>query len=500
MNNSAEKPFPLANLDLNNIINLSDSYKDTQPSMRPKGTTGVYSYYESRKGAKYPFTVLSGIQYLCIEFLCGQVVTQEKLDFATALNTEHFMSDDVFDASIWQNVIDNHGGKLPIRIRALPEGTRVPVGCVMFDIENLGETAFDRAKLKDIVNHLETLLMWAWHTSVMATKSVTIVERIKQLAEICCDDPDMVALFLYHDMGMRGATGFEAAAKGGCSALIATMGTDTKVAIPFAMKYYGADMKTTAKSIPAAEHSVMTARGREGESTVVGEILSKYTSGPIAMPGDSYDIENFIRNIMGVDHYDTIMNREGTFIIRPDSPRFEGDTPEDQVLWIVESLGKIFGYTINSKKYKVLNPKVSTIYADGLKDFNIDDIYDMLMAHGWSIENSAVGQGGGLHQDHSRDTQRVAIKSSAQERDRQWHDVFKDPLDKSKRSKAGKLKVIMLRGVLTTVRQDDKTYYDYEDLLKTIFEYGELVNPITFDEVRANAGVIDVDFVKSVFG
>ena len=152
--------FQYSDLEINNVITLSDSYKDSQPKMRPKGTTGVYSYYESRAGSQYPFTVLSGLQYILIEFLFGEVVTQEKLDFAIELNTEHFMSDAVFDKSIWQNVIDNHGGKLPVRIRALPEGTRVPVGCVMFDIENLGETVEDRAKLKDLVNHLETLLMW----------------------------------------------------------------------------------------------------------------------------------------------------------------------------------------------------------------------------------------------------------------------------------------------------------------------------------------------------
>ncbi len=493
-------PFQYSDLDIKNVITLSDSYKDSQPAMRPKGTTGVYSYYESRAGSQYPFTVMTGLQYLLIEFLCGEVVTQEKLDFAEELNTAHYMSDTVFDKSIWQNVIDNHGGKLPIRIRSLPEGTRVPVGCIMFDIENLGETEKDRAKLKDLVNHLETLLMWIWHPAVMATKAVTIVERIKKLLEVCCDDPATAALFLYHDFGMRGASGMEAAAKGGCAALLATMGTDTKVAIPFAMKYYGANLKTTAKSIPASEHSVMSARGMEGEPTVVGEILSSYPTGRVSVVGDTYNIGNFITQIMGVEYYDTIMERDGKFIVRPDSPRFEGDTPEDQVLWIVETLGDIFGYTTNSKGYKVLNPKVGTIYGDGLKEYNIEDIYDLLIAHKWSIENCAVGQGGGLHQDHSRDTQRAAIKSSAQERDGHWYDVAKNPLDKSKASKPGKLKVIKLSGVLTTVRQNDKQYADYEDHLKTVFEYGELVNPITFDEVRTNAGVISVDFINNLFG
>ena len=493
-------PFKHSNLDLNNVITLSDSYKDSQPNMRPEGTTGVYSYYESRAGSKYPFTVITGLQYLMIEFLCGEVVTQEKLDFAVELNTSHFLSDVVFDKTIWQNVIDNHEGKLPVRIRSLPEGTRVPVGCVMFDIENLGETEEDRSKLKDLVNHLETLLMWIWHPSVMATKAVTIVERIKGLLKICCDDPVTASLFLYHDFGMRGATGFEAAAKGGCAALLATMGTDTKVAIPFAMKYYGANLKTTAKSIPASEHSVMSARGQLGESDVVGEILTAYPTGIVSIVGDTYNIGNFIFGIMGRDYYDTIINRDGKFVVRPDSPRFDDDTPEDQVLWIVESLGEIFGYTINSKGYKVLNPKVGTIYGDGLKEFNIEDIYDKLIDNRWSIENCAVGQGGGLHQDHSRDTQRAAIKSSAQERNGKWYDVFKDPLDKSKRSKAGKLKVISLSGVLTTVRQNDPKFSGYEDLLKVVFENGELVNPITFDEMRDNAGVLDTKFIAGLFG
>jgi len=492
-------PFTNSELELNNVINMSDSYKDSQPGMRPKGTTGVYSYAESRVGSKYPFTVFDGLQYLLIKFLCGEVVTQEKLDFAVNLNTAHFLSDKVFDKSIWQNVIDNHGGRLPIRIRALPEGTRVPVGCAMFDIENLGETSEDKEKLKDLVNHLETILMWVWQPSVIATKAVTIVEHIKKLLVTCCDNPEEVALFLFHDFGMRSTNGYEAAGKGGCAALLATMGTDTKIAIPFAMKYYGANMNTTAKSIPASEHSVMSARGSIGESQVVGEILDKYPEGPLSVVGDTYNIGNFISKIMGEDHFDTIMNRDGKFIVRPDSPRYHGDTPEDQVLWIVETLGEIFGYTVNSKGFKVLNPKVATIYGDGLKEEDIYRIYAKLLANGWSIENCAVGQGGGLHQDHSRDTQRTAIKSSAQERDDHWYDVFKNPMDASKKSKAGRLKVIDLNGVLTTVRQDDKHYLDYEDKLRTVFEYGNLFNPITFDEKRMNAGVIDVDFVNSLF-
>ena len=78
--------------------------------------------------------------------------------------------------------------------------------------------------------------------------------------------------------------------------------------------------------------------------------------------------------------------------------------------------------------------------------------------------------------------------------------MFKDPLDSSKRSKAGKLKVIDLNGVLTTVRQDDKKFANYEDKLRVVFEYGELVNPITFDEIRDNAGVLDTAFIAEMFG
>lgn len=223
-------------------------------------------------------------------------------------------------------------------------------------------------------------------------------------------------------------------------------------------------------------------------------------NGLLVMPGDSYDIENFIVNIMGKTFKERILNRDGKFIVRPDSPRFKDDTPEAQVLWIVETLGEVFGYTVNTKGYKVLNPKVGTIYGDGLSESQIYDIYCTLVGNGWSAENTAVGQGGGIHQKLNRDTQRTAIKSSAQERDGVWHDVQKNPLDKSKESKAGKLKVVKFNGVLTTVRQDDPNYLDLPNEMVVVFDNGELMTPITLNEKRMNVGNIDVDFVNSLFG
>lgn len=95
--------------------------------------------------------------------------------------------------------------------------------------------------------------------------------------------------------------------------------------------------------------------------------------------------------------------------------------------------------------------------------------------------------GGGLLQKINRDTQRFAFKSSAQKRDGVWYDVFKDPIDGSKSSKKGILKLIKVDGEYKTVRIDDTEYLEYKDEMVTVFENGVLVKEYDFNEVVVNS-------------
>jgi nicotinamide phosphoribosyltransferase len=179
-------------------------------------------------------------------------------------------------------------------------------------------------------------------------------------------------------------------------------------------------------------------------------------------------------------------------VFRPDSPRFKGDTPEAQVLWLHEKLADIFGNTLNNKGYKVMHPAVGVIYGDGLSTDDIIRIYTTLKDNGWSISNCVVGQGGGLLQKLNRDTQRFAFKCSSQQTGDTWRVVQKKPSDITKISKGGKMKLVkelsadQSTSTLTTYTETHPMYFDAKDELKLVYRNGKMVRRMKFDKIREN--------------
>ena len=468
---------------LETLIMTTDSYKITQPKMRV-GIDYIYSYYEARKGAKFPTTKLFGLQELIIKFLTGPVPNKTQIDEAEAFFKIHFGNDQVFNRPMWDEI--EKLGYFPLEIKAVPEGTSVPIDNVMFTITNTND------KCADLVQHIETMLFWIWKPSLSMTKSAMTRNIIRKQLELSSDNVEEALAFIYHDFGMRGATNYEQAASYGAAHLATgALGTDTLNAIPYLMKYYDAKIDNCGFSVMASEHSVASYKGRNGEGAVVADILEAYPTGIVSLVADTYDIENFVTNIIGKDFRDQILERDGKVVVRPDSPRFKGDTPEEQVLWIVEQLGEAFGYTYNDKGFKVLNPKIGCIYGDGLSMENIENIYKYLVKFNWSAENCVVGQGGYLAcgNDDCRDTQRSAIKCSAVKMsgENEYRDVYKEPKDKSKASKRGRLKLVWEEGAhgktMTTVGLDDPR----EDIMVTVFKDGTMPKKYTLDEVRATS-------------
>lgn len=463
-----------------NIITLTDSYKFTHHKMYPADTTAVYSYFESRIGATFEDTVFFGLQYLIKEYLVGAVVTRDKIEAAAELSAQHFGREDVFNRPMWEYILHEFDGRLPVRIKAVPEGSPIPVNNVLMTIENLGG-----AICAPLTNHLETLLTHVWAPSTIASLSRKCKEFMLEFLHRTSDNPDAAISFQLHDFGMRGVSSMESAGIGGAGHLINFLGTDTVIALETAINYYNADPGTLGFSIPATEHSVMTARGSNGEAEVVAQLLKEYPTGLLAMVSDSYNIEHFIDNIIGKQFKEQIINRRGKVIVRPDSLRFDRDTPEEQMVWILECLWKNFGGTINSKGCRVLHPNIGAIWGDGINAEGIRKILVSVELAGFSTENVAFGMGGGLLQKINRDTQRFAFKCSAQERSGEWIDIAKKPLDFSKASKPGRLKLIKDGGDYKTVSIDQ----DGRDILVTVFETGELVKEYSFDEVRKNAKI-----------
>lgn len=464
-----------------NIILATDSYKLNHWNQYPKGTQKVYSYFEARKGAQFPYTVFFGLQYLIKKYLVGPVFNMEDVQSADRLARAHFGREGLFNYEGWKYIAQEHGGHLPIRIKAVPEGSKIPINNVMMTVENTDPNCYW------LTNALESLLTHVWYPSTVATLSNSTIEMIGGFLDETAGTREGLP-FMLHDFGYRGASSDETAALGGAGHLVNSMGTDTLPAMELAMEYYGADLGDLAFSVPATEHSVMTSLGREGEAQIVEQLLDEYPEGILSVVADSYDIYGFVE-ALGSKYKDRILARDGVFVVRPDSITSDHPTPESLVSWITEKLYVDFGGVKNDQGYIVLNPKVRVLWGDGIDPEGIAEILARAKMNGFSAENYVFGMGGGLLQKVNRDTQRFAFKCSAQMRDDEWHDVYKEPLDATKTSKKGRLALEYNKsvGYYSTVPTGDTAKDRPNDLLQTVFEDGKLIRSMTFAEVRENA-------------
>lgn len=452
-----------------NIILLTDSYKLSHYKQYPAGTSQIYSYFESR-GGEFEGVTFFGLQYLLKEYLEGQVVTQEKIDRADKIYAAHFGTEKLFNKAGWEYILHTHNGHLPIRIKAVAEGTVIPTHNVMLTIENTDPNCFW------LTNFLETLLLQLWYPCTVATISREVKDLItKYLNET--GDPRTID-FKLHDFGFRGVSSVQSAGIGGAAHLINFMGTDTVAALTFIQEYYTPD-GMFGFSIPAAEHSTITSWGRDNETDAYRNMLQQYPEGLVAVVSDSYDIYNACEHIWGEVLKDEILQRNGTLVVRPDSGE-----PKDVVLKCTQILGEKIGFTVNEKGYKVLNPKIRIIQGDGVNYESIGEILEHLKNHGWSADNVAFGMGGALLQKVHRDTQKFAFKCSCATVNGEDRDVYKDPAtDHGKKSKRGRLKLVKENEIYITKALND----DGEDILQTVFENGKILIEIDFQGVKDNS-------------
>jgi nicotinamide phosphoribosyltransferase len=456
-----------------NIILATDSYKFSHACQYPTGTTKVYSYFESR-GGDFPETVFFGLQYYLKEYLEGVRVTKDMIDEAEAIINEH-MGRPMFNRAGWEHILEQHGGRLPVSIRAVPEGMVVPYRNVLMTIENTDP------KCWWLTNYLETMLVQTWYPTTVATLSYNVKKLVKRYLQETGDTAGLP--FKFHDFGYRGVSSQESAGLGGAAHLVNFMGTDTVAGIMLARKYYGATMP--GYSIPAAEHSTITSWGREHEVDAFANMLTQYPEGLVAVVSDSFDIYKACSNLWGRQLKDRVLSRNGTVVVRPDS----GNPPE-VVCNVLDLLGDAFGYETNDKGYKVLNPHVRVIQGDGIDYEMTEEILSSMTDSEWSADNIAFGCGGSLLQKLNRDTQKFAFKCSYVEVNGERRDVFKDPAtDSGKASKRGRLKLVRIEGshgsALATVQSDDHV----GDQLVEVFRDGEVLSVTNFDAIRKRASI-----------
>lgn len=456
-------------INVKNLILNTDSYKASHWVQYPPNTKKVFSYIESR-GGKYEYTLFFGLQAFLKEYLSNPI-TKEMIDEAEAFFKVH---GEPFNKEGWEYILKKYNGYLPLKIKAVKEGSVVPVKNVLVTVENTDEKCYW------LTSYIETALLRAvWYPTTVATNSWNCKNIIKRYMEETADNLDGL-MFKMHDFGARGVSSFESAGLGGAAHLVNFYGTDTITGILYAMKYYNTD-EVVGYSVPAAEHSSITSWTKSREADAYKNMLEQFGGKYpiISVVSDSYDIYNAVENLWGEQLKEDVINSGSTLVVRPDS----GD-PAEVVLKIAMLLDAKFGSTINENGYKMLN-NVRIIQGDGINADSIEAILAVLKGYGFSADNVVFGQGGALLQQVNRDTQKFAMKASAALIGDEWVDVYKAPVtDAGKASKKGRLMLWRTENGYITDTVDANLG---EEALDTVFKNGKIVKEYSFEEVRKEA-------------
>jgi nicotinamide phosphoribosyltransferase len=453
----------------NRIID-TDSYKASMFLQLPKDTTYSSSYMESRGCDRgYTHSVFFGLQYYLKKYL-STPFTMDEVEEANEVITAH---GEPFNYEGWKRIITKHGGNLPLLIRAVPEGSVVPLHNIFMDIVNT-DTEFPW-----LTTWFETELVRLWYPISVATQSFELKKTILKYLSETSDDPMSEINFKLHDFGSRGVTSQEQAMIGGGAHLTSFMGTDTMIALMMLRRYYNEPM--AGFSIPAAEHSTITSWGKEHEVDAFRNMLKQFArpGSLVAVVSDSWDIYNAAEKLWGDILRQEVIDSGATVVIRPDS----GNPPE-VCLKVAEILANKFGSTPNTKGFKVLN-NVRIIQGDGVDYTTIPQILDALTGAGFSATNIAFGSGGALLQKLNRDTLEMGFKCSAIERDGKLVEVYKQPITSTmKHSKKGLLDLIKKDGEFVTVLRSNFLYGVYGSELQTYFRDGQVLANDSLVKIR----------------
>lgn len=460
---------------MTNLILATDSYKHSHFLQYPPEARTISAYAEARLNDFSDDVLFLGLQPFLIDYL-GKPVTSADVDEAEAICGAHGVP---FNRAGWDAIVADHGGYLPIEIKALPEGTIAPAGVPLLQVENTDE------RMPWLPTFIETALLRAiWYPTTVGTLSWKCKAIIRAGLLASSDDVAGQLPFKLHDFGARGVSSGESAALGGMAHLVNFMGTDTLEAIMAARRYYGAEMP--GFSIPAAEHSTMTSWGRAREAAAYENMLDAFDGEGriVAVVSDSYDLDAAVAEIWGGSLRDKVRTRMGTLVVRPDS----GD-PIETPLRTVRMLWDKFGGTINARGFRVLDPHVRVIQGDGMNIGSIARLVDRMIEAGFAIDNIAFGMGGGLLQQVDRDTLRFAMKANAmRDADGIWHDVSKTPAtDPTKGSKAGRQAVIRKDGRLLAVGLD--AIGSARNELIPVWRNGKLLVRHSFEQVRSRSEI-----------
>lgn len=408
-----------------NILYNTDSYKGTHHKGIRPGVKYIYSYLESR-GGKYDEIPLLGIEKFIAEVLKKQITKDD------VLKAEKFWLNHVgmFNKEGWMRIVEKHNGFLPINFYSLPEGTifnpGIPVAAVMCnDIE-----------LPWLSSFIETVfLRTIWYPSTVGARIREMKRKIKKRFIETCDTLDSLPFALL-DFSSRGTQSLESSEIGGYAYLTQFLGSDNVPAVHYVNEFFKVEM--SGFSVAATEHSIMCSYGEENEKESFEYLLEN-----MVQPGGILSVVSDTWNIFKAAEYwaelaDKVKAKDVKLVFRPDS-----GTPKEVITRCLPIFEEAFGFTVNSKGYKVLK-NIKILWGDGIDENTCVIPFDIAISMGFAAENILTGSGGGLmSQDITRDTCKFAVKASAMFLDGKWVGISKNPItDSGKKSKEGRFNIV----------------------------------------------------------
>lgn len=483
---------------------MCDFYKLAHREQYPEGTEYIYSTLTPRSNKYFPVAnevVVFSIQAFAKKYLIGffndhffnrpkaEVVAEYKRFIKFAMGVENP------DSTHIEELHDL--GYLPIKLRALKEGTLAPIKTPVLTIENT------HPKFFWLTNYLETIMsneIWLGMTS--ATIAFQYRKLLNEAAMRTVGNTEGVG-FQGHDFSMRGMSSLESSMASGAGHLLSFTGTDTIPAIFYLEEYYNANIENelVGVSIPATEHSVMSAN-TDADSRDEFEMFKRlatevYPTGFFSVVSDTYDFWKVVGEILPRLKKE-IMERDGRMVIRPDSGDpvliLCGDPEaEDELVrkGLIEALWDIFGGTITEKGFKLLDTHIGAIYGDSITLERAKAIIERLEEKGFASTNVVFGIGSYTYQYNTRDTFGFAMKATHAVINGEERLLFKDPKtdDGTKRSQRGR--VVVGRNALGNIVYvdgldiADQGLYSSIDMLEEVFVDGKLVRNESLAEIRA---------------
>ena len=488
-----------------NPLLLTDGYKTGHHQQYPQGTELVYSNFTPRSNKYAPngadHVVVFGTQMVFQqihetferdffsqpkEVVCGEM----ERELSLYLNTD-------YDVSHFEALHDL--GYLPIEVKSLEEGTRVPIRVPVMSIKNT------HPEFYWITNYLETIisnLLWKPMTSA------TIAHEYRKILTKWQEKTDKERSWFIdwqgHDFSMRGMDSIEAVISSGLGHLTSFSGSDSLPAIYGARRFYG-ETEFVSGSVNATEHSVMCAGTKEDEVGTFKKLMGTYPTGILSVVSDTWDLWEVVTNHV-VKLKDQIMSRDGKLVIRPDSgdpadilcgyntldefelkeKKINVDYNHPSYKGVIELLWETFGGTVNEQGYKVLDDHIGAIYGDSITLERADEICQRLESKGFASTNVVLGIGSYTYQFNTRDSFGFAMKATYVEVNGEGREIFKDPVTDNGMKKSA-------RGLLYVGKNENGDYYledqvtkerECEGMLKVIYKDGNFENVTTLKEIR----------------